>query len=77
VDIALDPLEGTTICANGAPNALAVIAMAEHGNFLHSPDTYMDKIAVGPAGKALSISTKPRHKISTRLPKRRSARSRT
>ena len=53
VDIALDPLEGTTICATGAPNALAVIAMAEHGNFLHSPDTYMDKIAVGPAGKGV------------------------
>jgi fructose-1,6-bisphosphatase class II len=53
VDIALDPLEGTTICANGAPNALAVIAIAEHGNFLHSPDTYMDKIAVGPDGKGV------------------------
>lgn len=53
VDIALDPLEGTTICATGAPNALAVIAMAEHGNFLHSPDTYMDKIAVGPLGKGV------------------------
>jgi fructose-1,6-bisphosphatase class II len=53
VDIALDPLEGTTICANGAPNALSVIAMAEHGNFLHSPDTYMDKIAVGPDGKGV------------------------
>ena len=53
VDIALDPLEGTTICATGAPNALAVIAMAEHGNFLHSPDTYMDKIAVGPVGKGV------------------------
>ncbi len=53
IDIALDPLEGTTICANGAPNALAVIAMAERGNFLHCPDTYMDKIAVGPAGKGV------------------------
>ncbi len=53
VDIALDPLEGTTICANGAPNALAVIAIAERGKFLHSPDTYMDKIAVGPAGKGV------------------------
>src|SRR5512146_726505 len=53
VDIALDPLEGTTICASGGPNALAVIAMAEHGNFLHSPDTYMDKIAVGPIGKGV------------------------
>lgn len=53
IDIALDPLEGTTICANGAPNALAVIAMAECGNFLHCPDTYMDKIAVGPTGKSV------------------------
>src|SRR5579863_10063108 len=47
VDIALDPLEGTTITATGGPNALAVIAMAEAGGFLHAPDTYMDKIAVG------------------------------
>jgi fructose-1,6-bisphosphatase class II len=53
VDIALDPLEGTTICANGAPNALSVIAIAEKGNFLHCPDTYMDKIAVGPVGKGV------------------------
>lgn len=47
VDIALDPLEGTTICATGGPNALAVMAMAEHGGFLGAPDVYMDKIAVG------------------------------
>jgi fructose-1,6-bisphosphatase II / sedoheptulose-1,7-bisphosphatase len=47
VDIALDPLEGTTITAKGGPNALAVIAMAEQGGFLNSPDVYMDKIAVG------------------------------
>lgn len=53
VDIALDPLEGTTICANGAPNALSVIAIGERGKFLHCPDTYMDKIAVGPAGKGV------------------------
>ena len=53
VDIALDPLEGTTICATGAPNALAVIAMADGGNLLHCPDTYMDKIAVGPAGRGV------------------------
>jgi fructose-1,6-bisphosphatase class II len=53
VDIALDPLEGTTICATGAPNALAVIAMADGGNLLHCPDTYMEKIAVGPAGKGV------------------------
>ncbi len=49
VDIALDPLEGTTITAKGGPNALAVIAMAEEGGFLNAPDVYMDKIAVGPA----------------------------
>ncbi|MBM3535792.1 MAG: class II fructose-bisphosphatase [Alphaproteobacteria bacterium] len=47
IDIALDPLEGTTITAKGAPNALAVIAMADHGGFLNAPDVYMDKIAVG------------------------------
>jgi fructose-1,6-bisphosphatase II / sedoheptulose-1,7-bisphosphatase len=47
IDIALDPLEGTTITAKGGQNALAVIAMAEAGNFLNAPDTYMDKIAVG------------------------------
>jgi len=48
MDIAVDPLEGTTIAAKGAPNAIAVIALAERGNFLHAPDIYMDKIAVGP-----------------------------
>ncbi|MGE5219824.1 MAG: class II fructose-bisphosphatase [Chloroflexota bacterium] len=53
VDIALDPLEGTTICASGAPNALSVIAMADGGNLLHCPDTYMAKIAVGPVGKGV------------------------
>src|SRR5580692_466579 len=47
VDIALDPLEGTTICATGGNNSLAVVAMAEAGGFLHAPDTYMDQIAVG------------------------------
>lgn len=47
LDIALDPLEGTTITAKGGQNALAVIAMAEEGNFLNAPDVYMDKIAVG------------------------------
>src|SRR5579872_1222259 len=47
IDIALDPLEGTTITARGGPNALAVIAMAEAGGFLNAPDVYMDKIAVG------------------------------
>jgi fructose-1,6-bisphosphatase II / sedoheptulose-1,7-bisphosphatase len=47
VDIALDPLEGTTLTAKGGPNALAVIAMAESGGFLNAPDVYMDKLAVG------------------------------
>lgn len=47
VDIALDPLEGTTITAKGGQNALAVVAMAEKDGFLHAPDVYMDKIAVG------------------------------
>ena len=47
VDIALDPLEGTTICAKGGFNAMAVVAMAQEGGFLHAPDVYMDKIAVG------------------------------
>lgn len=49
VDIALDPLEGTTITAKGGQNALAVMAMADKDGFLHAPDTYMDKIAVGPS----------------------------
>lgn len=47
IDIALDPLEGTTLTAKGGPNALAVIAFAQEGNFLNAPDTYMEKIAVG------------------------------
>ena len=47
MDIAVDPLEGTNITAKGGPNALAVVALAERGNFLHAPDIYMDKIAVG------------------------------
>lgn len=48
IDIALDPLEGTTICAKAGPNALAVLAVAEEGGLLNAPDVYMDKIAVGP-----------------------------
>ncbi len=47
MDIAVDPLEGTSITAKGGPNAIATIALAERGNFLHAPDIYMDKIAVG------------------------------
>ena len=48
IDIALDPLEGTTLCAKAGPNSLAVLAIAEHGGLLNAPDVYMDKIAVGP-----------------------------
>ncbi len=48
VDIAVDPLEGTTICAKSMPNALAVLAISERGGLLHAPDMYMDKIAIGP-----------------------------
>ncbi|KMM36632.1 class II fructose-bisphosphatase [Guptibacillus hwajinpoensis] len=49
VDVAVDPLEGTNIVAAGTWNALAVLAVADHGNLLHAPDMYMDKIAVGPS----------------------------
>jgi len=48
VDIAVDPLEGTTICAKAMPNSLAVLAIAERGGLLHAPDMYMNKIAIGP-----------------------------
>ncbi len=48
MDIAVDPLEGTVLTAKNAPNALTVVALAEHGRFLHAPDIYMEKIAVGP-----------------------------
>ncbi|MEK7842204.1 MAG: class II fructose-bisphosphatase, partial [Deltaproteobacteria bacterium] len=60
IDIALDPLEGTTLTATGAPNALSVIAIAQKGNFLHAPDTYMEKIAVGPRAKgAIDLKKTP------------------
>jgi fructose-1,6-bisphosphatase II len=60
VDIAVDPLEGTSIVASGGNNALAVIAIAEEGGFLHAPDTYMQKIAVGPRARgAIDITASP------------------
>lgn len=60
LDLALDPLEGTTICATGGNNSISVIAIAEEGNFLHAPDTYMEKIAVGPeAATAIDLSQSP------------------
>src|ERR1700734_60624 len=48
VDIAVDPLEGTTLCAKNMPGAIATLAMADHGALLHAPHIYMDKIAIGP-----------------------------
>jgi len=50
-DIAVDPLEGTNLCATGAPNAIAVLAAAERGGLLHAPDLYMEKIVVGPEAR--------------------------
>jgi len=51
VDIAVDPLEGTNLCATGAPNAIAVLAASEKSGLLHAPDLYMEKLVVGPAAK--------------------------
>lgn len=51
VDIAVDPLEGTNLCATGAPNAMAVLAASDRGGLLHAPDLYMEKLVVGPSAK--------------------------
>jgi fructose-1,6-bisphosphatase II len=60
IELALDPLEGTTLCATGGPNALSVIAAAGEAGILRAPDTYMDKIAVGPAARgAIDIDRSP------------------
>ena len=66
VDIAVDPLEGTTICAKAMPNALAVLAIAERGGLLHAPDMYMDKIAVGPGlpEGVVDLDVSPRRQYS-------------
>ena len=53
VDIAVDPLEGTNLCATGAANAIAVLAASEKGGLLHAPDLYMEKLVVGPTSKHL------------------------
>jgi fructose-1,6-bisphosphatase II / sedoheptulose-1,7-bisphosphatase len=77
VDIALDPLEGTTICATGGANSLSVLAFAEHGGFLNAPDTYMDKIAVGgdlPAG-VVDLESSPSENLN-RLAEARNCRVR-
>ena len=58
IDIALDPLEGTTITAKAGPNALAVLAIAEEGGLLNAPDVYMDKLAIGPGYKEGLVSLK-------------------
>jgi fructose-1,6-bisphosphatase II / sedoheptulose-1,7-bisphosphatase len=65
VDIALDPLEGTTLTAKDMPNALTVIAMAPRGTLLHAPDVYMDKLAVGPgyAKDVVSLEMSPRERV--------------
>ena len=66
VDIALDPLEGTTITAQGGENALSVLAMAEEGGFLHCPDIYMDKIAFGKNYQDFDINPNEPHDIILR-----------
>ncbi|HHY03387.1 MAG TPA: fructose-bisphosphatase class II, partial [Paracoccus sp.] len=65
VDIALDPLEGTTLTAKDMPNALTVIAMAPRGTLLHAPDVYMDKLAVGPGYPVdvVSLEMSPRERV--------------
>ncbi|MDQ3009992.1 MAG: fructose-bisphosphatase class II, partial [Acidobacteriota bacterium] len=71
VDIAVDPLEGTNLCATGSANAIAVLAAAEKGGLLHAPDIYMNKIVVGPSVKgAVDIDAPVRdnlNAIATRL----------
>lgn len=66
VDIALDPLEGTTLTAKDMPNALTVIAMAPRGTLLHAPDVYMDKLAIGPGYKpgTVTLAMSPSERVS-------------
>lgn len=66
VDIALDPLEGTTLTAKDMPNALTVIAMAPRGTLLHAPDVYMEKLAIGPGFKpgVVTLSMSPAERVS-------------
>ncbi len=64
VDIAVDPLEGTNLCAEGAPGALAVLAVAQRGGLLNAPDTYMEKIATGPLGHGVvSLQKSPTENV--------------
>ena len=66
VDIALDPLEGTTLTAKDMPNALAVIAMGPRGSMLHAPDVYMDKLAIGPgfAPNTVTLDMSPSERVA-------------
>ncbi len=65
VDIAVDPLEGTNLCATGQPDSIAVIAVADDGQFLNAPDTYMNKLVVGPqAAGAINIAKSPTWNLS-------------
>jgi fructose-1,6-bisphosphatase class II len=61
VDIAVDPLEGTNLCATGAPNAIAVLAASSRGGLLHAPDLYMEKLVVGPSSKDVVSLDAPVH----------------
>jgi fructose-1,6-bisphosphatase class II len=64
IDIAVDPLEGTNLCATGAPNAIAVLAASERGGLLNAPDTYMEKIIVGPSCKgAVELDAPPKDNL--------------
>ncbi|MGD9764044.1 MAG: class II fructose-bisphosphatase [Candidatus Binatia bacterium] len=64
IDIAVDPLEGTNLCATGSPNAIAVLAAANHGGLLHAPDCYMEKIIVGPSAKgAVHLDATPKENL--------------
>ena len=64
VDIAVDPLEGTNLCATGEPNAIAVLAAANKGGLLHAPDCYMEKIIVGPSAKgAVHLDATPKENL--------------
>jgi len=64
VDIAVDPLEGTNLCATGAPNAIAVLAAAEKGGLLNAPDIYMEKVVVGPSSKGqVDINATPEQNL--------------
>ena len=79
IDIAVDPLEGTNLCATGAPNAIAVLAASEKGGLLHAPDLYMEKLVVGPTSKdhvSLDAPVADNLKAIAKAPRPRRGRSR-